>query len=197
MHLSRKALGYLLPVTAVFGIIAACSDPESTPTPTTGNDSAVAVSDSGSSSGDANVGPLTKETFCAAFDARERRCRDAGFGTCKPQLVECLRNVLVPAAANSALECFSNRACSVNDDSCVGALVSESDRQGFVKSCLAKRATCNADGGAFVSDDSCFIPMASLTPSVASSYAACIDKPCADIRGCFDATFAAAGCSGT
>lgn len=203
MKLSRIALFSSLFVFAVaYG--AACSDPDKTPSVVADsgvNDSQAlddALGHDAQNSSDAHQdasAAMSKEEFCAKQIAREARCNDGSVRTCSESTYTCVQGLLNATSAPVVLECFSNRACGVSDDSCIGNLVRTADDDSFIASCIARRNGCQ-DAGASFSDDYCAIVLSALKPAAADAHKACLAKPaCTDVRPCFQAIFNDAGCA--
>lgn len=139
-------------------------------------------------------------TFCADLAARAASC-DAGAvdpTKCDAQKT-CYDNIVRTDAIGPLETCLTTRACGKSDDSCLveasAQFVNAGPYQKFQDDCLAKRTSCTSEGASFA-DDNCSSAQAALfTEAAFGAVQACLDRPCAEIEGCFTDTFAAAGCN--
>lgn len=166
-------------------------------TPDPGTDaSSDTLTDSTAADSSADVGPLVDAgNYCTDLAARAAKCgKSFDAAKCAKQAV-CYPTVIKAEDLEGILGCLSRSDCSVSEDSCLLAptskYASDPTAQAYAKKCLDKRGTC---AGAYP-DDLCTLFHAALKPAYLAQASACFDKPCAEVRACYDAIFKAAGCS--
>ena len=161
-------------------------------------DSGTSTGDSATIPEDGNI-PIATDAgtvdYCKASADRAARCGGSfSLTECQEQLA-CYRRALRPEAYTPLLTCFATRECGTSDDRCVAQesqkYISDPVVSDWVKSCNEKRSACM---GGF-SDDYCGYEFGIMTDALRASLKTCIAKPCAEIRTCFDTTFAALGCN--
>ena len=196
-----------LSAIAAAAALAACS-PDPDPAPSDAGTDAIAAdtgtndasSNPDTSTSDASSNPDTSTndaglsaTEKAICDARASRaqCFDGGGGipgTCD-ESTKCLYGRLMePAAVTVYATCHGFPSC-VGDDRCIaqaGEAVGGQAARDYATACLAKATEC---GAAFPDDELCS-PAAFAYKGIGPGAAACIVKPCADQKACFDALLA-------
>jgi len=168
-----------------------------TPEPPGGDASSDSTAgDSIPSDSSADLGPrVDAGNFCADLAARAATCgKSFDAAKCAKQAV-CYPTVIKAEDLEGILGCLSRSDCSVSEDSCLLApttkYASDPTAQAYAKKCLDKRSAC---AGVYP-DDLCTLFHGALQPAYLAQASACFDKPCAEVRACYDAIFKAAGCS--
>lgn len=181
--------------------IAACSGgdpPTGTPPPatTTTPDASPAPADAAASDGatpDASPAPdsgadAALPTYCEHRTAKCGRTQAA----CDAERA-CLGAMRSGLGATIERCVVESGKCNTVDD-CIDAeavkLAADPTAKAFTDACLAKRAACS---NAF-SDDLC-VSLRVFDGARATALDACLSKACADVKPCFEAELAAAGCN--
>ncbi|HRG98806.1 MAG TPA: hypothetical protein PLR99_21295 [Polyangiaceae bacterium] len=159
------------------------------PTPDAATDAAPPPpQDSGAKDSAADGGALTPEEKLIC-DARASRaaCSDGG-GTAEPcdEATKCIyAQISEPAAVASYARCYGAPSCG-GDDLCIaqaGEAVGGQASRDYVTACLAKVNEC---GAAFPDDELCSTA-AYAYKGVGAGATACLARPCAEQKACFDA----------
>lgn len=129
-----------------------------------------------------------EKRMCDALTSRAQ-CFDGSNGpeTCDDEK-KCFARIMVPAAVESYADCRKFPAC-MGDDRCLeaaGTAVGGQPAQDYTTACLAKVTACGAE---FPDDELCS-PAAFAYQGIGAAAAACLTKPCADQKTCFDAALA-------
>ncbi len=168
-------------------IAADASTNDASSTPDTGTNDASSSPDTGTN--DAGLS-ATEKAICDARASRAQ-CFDGGGGipgTCD-ESTKCLYGRLMePAAVTAYATCYGFPSC-VGDDRCIaqaGEAVGGQAARDYATACLAKATEC---GAAFPDDELCS-PAAFAYKGIGAGAAACLTKPCADQKACFDALLA-------
>ncbi len=119
-------------------------------------------------------------------DARASRVQCTGTAAECSESTRCLyARIAEPAAVASYAACYGAPSCK-GDDLCIaqaGEAVGGQPARDYVTACTAKVAEC---GAAFPDSELCS-PAAYAYQGVGAAASACLAKPCAEQKGCFDA----------
>lgn len=158
------------------------------PTPDAATDAAPPPpQDSGAKDSAADGGALTPEEKLIC-DARASRASCGGGGTAEPcdESTKCIyAQISEPAAVASYARCYGAPSCG-GDDLCIaqaGEAVGGQASRDYVTACLAKVNEC---GAAFPDDELCSTA-AYAYKGVGAGATACLARPCAEQKACFDA----------
>ncbi len=126
--------------------------------------------------------------WCTAYDDWDTRCGDTPSETIDECRMNpdsrCLARALRADLASPMIACINDLTCDTSDDRCYAAegLGAEPSpaASGFRDRCLAVRETCTG-----FSNDYCFLDI--LSDETIAAVDACLDGPCGEVGGCFDA----------
>jgi hypothetical protein len=185
-----RACGAIGTVAAIASLLCsiACSSNSST-----------GRSQSGPQAGAATAGEI--DGLCDAQCARSARCNKVdgmpGSATCPQSCKDDLGNLATSVRGDivrSLTDCYTNLACGVNDDRCLGdAVVATGEpldaalHAPDVTSCLQKEIECHETAGAF-SDDDCGT-LAVLVAAKRAEAGHCFTLPCEAIPMCLAPIF--------
>ncbi len=183
---------------------AACGGSEP-PQVTSGGDAAIEASGAtgdasprpdGGAAADVGVGAdADASARCAQLETRDTDCKKPF----KPKaclFLDCYDRLFSAADSAALTSCIVGRPCDKSDDDCFAEVTAKyaGDTGGvaFQAACLAKRDACLEGGAGFVDDYCVGRVYAMLTDRPA--YDVCITKPCDQVKDCFNAVYASAGC---
>jgi hypothetical protein len=164
---------------------ASSTDGSTNPDTSTAND----ASATDATTSDGGLSP-TEKAICDAKASRAK-CFDGSGGDPNPcsEETKCLYGRLMePAAVTAYAACHGFPSCT-GDDRCIaqaGEAVGGQAARDYTTACLAKVTEC---GAAFPDDELCS-PAAFAYKGIGAGAAACLAKPCADQKACFDAILA-------
>ena len=133
--------------------------------------------------------------LCAQLEARAASC-GVVFKPKACLFFTCYDKLFGDADSAALATCIVTRPCDKSDDACFAEVSSKyADDPGgkaFQSACLAKRDACREAGAGFL-DDYCAGPTYAMLRD-RGAYDACVAKPCGEVKACFEAVVAGAGC---
>jgi hypothetical protein len=170
------------------GTDASTSDAQATDSSTTTGDAqSTTDSSTGTDASTGDAGGLTPEEkkICDARASHET-CPGVSTGQGCDESTKCLyARIAEPAAVDAYATCYASPSCK-GDDACIelaGETVGGRAATAYATACVDKANECGAD---FPSKELC-TPAAFAYKGVGAAAAACLAKPCADQKACFDA----------
>lgn len=145
--------------------------------------------DGGASSGTTPPGTPPSAAWANVCDqaaARAVQCEAGAFDRAAcDQDAKCFSQVMRSEISGPYAQCYGSRPCNQSDDSCLNTAASpyanDPPYVAFRDACLARRTACSNS----FADDFCGEAVV-LASTYLAAWKACLDKPCTDIRSCFD-----------
>ncbi|MFO0667686.1 MAG: hypothetical protein U0174_27280 [Polyangiaceae bacterium] len=156
------------------------ADSATTPPPVdAASDTGTTVNDAGNDSG------LTaqEQAYCDAVS--KSSCFDAAASACEPSSRCLFGRLMTSQGMNEFIKCHLAPSCK-SEDGCIraaGLAVAPTASQAYEDACFAKRTACSDN----FKDDYCTAAVYAFRADLAVDAEACIQKNCADVKGCFDA----------
>ncbi|MGZ3423864.1 MAG: hypothetical protein ACXVEE_38735 [Polyangiales bacterium] len=186
--------------TFLFLLLAGCGgttspdtpNGDATPSDGSASDSTGTVSD-GTTLSDGSTVDTAGFDFCASLKDRAMKCDAGPVANCEQQL-GCYNSIMRPEDRPGLLTCFATRDCSTSEDKCVAdaslKYMSDPTVSAFVGACNDKRTACMSS----FANDYCSYDIGLFTDEARAKVSACVSKPCAEVKTCFDTVFASYGC---